>query len=104
MAKVRVGLGMASGRATGTVGPAAGVSFDRCPRRIDPAFAAAARQVQDGIVPFVILGVAGAEGIARLDAFPPLEGPRIGTNAVCLLASITKPIVATCVVRLARGR
>ena len=66
----------------------------------DPAFAVAARQVQTDIVPFVILGVAGAEGVVRLDAFPPVEGPRIGTNAVCLLASITKPIVATAVMRL----
>ena len=48
----------------------------------------------------MILAVAGAEGIARLDAFPPVDGPRIGTNAVCLLASITKPIVATAVMRL----
>jgi CubicO group peptidase (beta-lactamase class C family) len=68
----------------------------------DPAFAVAARQVDTGTVPFVILGVARAEGVVRLDAFPPVEGPRIGTNAVCLLASITKPIVATAVVRLAQ--
>ena len=67
---------------------------------LDPAFAIAARQVRDGTVPFVILGVAGADGVARLDAFPPVEGPRIGTNAVCLLASITKPIVAVAVMRL----
>ena len=66
----------------------------------DPAFAVAARQVQAGTVPFVILAVAGAEGLTRMDAFPPVEGPRIGTNAVCLLASITKPIVATAVMRL----
>jgi len=69
-------------------------------RTFDPAFAVAARQVQAGTVPFLILGVAGAEGVARLDAFPPVEGPRIGTHAVCLLASITKPIVATAVMRL----
>lgn len=67
---------------------------------LDPAFAIAARQVQDGTVPFVILGVAGADGVARLEAFPPVEGPRIGTNAVCLLASITKPIVTAAVMRL----
>jgi CubicO group peptidase (beta-lactamase class C family) len=68
----------------------------------DPAFDVAARQVETGTVPFVILGVAGAERLPRLDAFPPVAGPRIGTNAVCLLASITKPIVATAVVRLAQ--
>ncbi len=67
---------------------------------LDAAFAVAGRQVETGTVPFVILAVAGAEGIARLDAFPPVEGPRIGTGAVCLLASITKPIVATAVMRL----
>jgi serine-type D-Ala-D-Ala carboxypeptidase len=68
----------------------------------DPAFAVAARQVDSGAVPFVILGVAGADGIARMDAFAPAEGPRISTNAVCLLASITKPIVATAVMGLAQ--
>ena len=69
-------------------------------RAFDPAFALAARQAESGVVPFTILAVAGAEGVARLDAFPPARGPRIGTNAVCLLASITKPIVATAVMRL----
>ncbi len=66
----------------------------------DPAFAVAAHQVETGSVPFVILGVAGAEGVVRLDALPRAQGPRIGTRAVCLLASITKPIVATGVMQL----
>ena len=66
----------------------------------DPAFSLAARQVEACVVPFAILAVGGAEGVARMDAFPPAEGPRIGINAVCLLASITKPIVATAVMRL----
>jgi CubicO group peptidase (beta-lactamase class C family) len=72
-------------------------------RALDPAFAIAARQVDAGTAPFVVLAVAGAEGIVRLDAVPADDGPRIGTNAVCLLASITKPIVATAVVRLAQA-
>ncbi len=67
----------------------------------EPAFTVAASQVQRGEVPFAILAVAGANGLRRLEAFPPLDGPRIGTGAVCLLASITKPIVATAVMRLA---
>jgi CubicO group peptidase (beta-lactamase class C family) len=72
------------------------------PVALDRAFAVADRRVADGTIPFVILGVANAGGIVRLDAVPPLDGPRIGTGAVCLLASITKPIVATAVMRLAQ--
>ena len=70
----------------------------RLPRRaLDPAFALAAAQVADGTVPFVILGIADAAGTIRLESFGPSVGPRIGVDAVCLLASITKPIVATAV-------
>jgi CubicO group peptidase (beta-lactamase class C family) len=74
----------------------------RDPHVFDTAFAVAGRQVADGTVPFVIVAIAGAEGLVRLEATPPREGPRIGTNAVCLLASITKPIFATAVMRLAQ--
>lgn len=77
-------------------------AFD--PRALDRAFAVAARQAEDGTAPFVILGVANAAGMVRLEAFSPAT-PRIGTDAVCLLASITKPIVATTVMQLvAEGR
>jgi CubicO group peptidase (beta-lactamase class C family) len=72
------------------------------PGALDRAFDVAAGRVTDGTIPFVILGVANAAGIVRLDATPPLDGPRIGTGAVCLLASITKPIVATATMRLAQ--
>ena len=72
-------------------------------RSFDQAFAVAARQVETGAVPFVILAVAGAGGLHRLEAFPGPGSPRIGTNAVCLLASITKPIVATTVMRVAQS-
>ena len=70
------------------------------PDALDGAFDLARRRVDDGTIPFSILGVAGADGVVRLDDFSPADGPRIGTNAVCLLASITKPIVATMVARL----
>ena len=70
----------------------------RLPRRaLDPAFTLAAAQVADGTVPFVIVGVADRAGIVRLEAFGPRDGARIGVDAVCLLASVTKPIVATAV-------
>ena len=64
------------------------------------AFALADRQVREGTVPFVILGVANAAGTIRLEAVPPRDGQPVGTGAVCLLASITKPIVTTAVLAL----
>ena len=69
-------------------------------RALEPAFALARSQVEAGTVPFVVLGVADRDGIIRLEAISGGSGGRIGTNAVCLLASITKPIVATAVVQL----
>jgi len=67
---------------------------------LDRAFTLAARQVEEGTVPFVILGVANAAGTIRLEAASPHGGFPIGAAAVCLLASITKPIVTTAVMRL----
>jgi CubicO group peptidase (beta-lactamase class C family) len=78
-------------------------------RALDPAFELATRQVAEGVAPFVILGVADSRGVLRLEAFDGVGAAgggaagatrRIGTDAVCLLASITKPIVATAVLRL----
>jgi len=69
---------------------------------LDPAFEIARRHVTSGRLPFAILGVANRDGVVRLDAVDSGEGVRIGTNAVCLLASITKPVVATAVMRLAQ--
>ena len=68
-------------------------------RALDAAFEIAASQVADGTVPFVTVGVANARGMIRLESFGPLEGARLGINAVCLLASVTKPIVATAILR-----
>lgn len=66
-------------------------------RALAPAFDLARAQVERGEAPFVILGVADDAGVIALEAFSPPDGPRIGTDAICLLASITKPIVATAV-------
>jgi len=68
-------------------------------RALQPAFDLARAQVDQGVAPFVILGVADADGVLRLEAVSPPDAPRIGTDAVCLLASITKPIVATAVLQ-----
>jgi CubicO group peptidase (beta-lactamase class C family) len=70
------------------------------PRALHHAFSLAERQVEDGVTPFVILGLANADRTIRIEAFSAPGGARVGTNAVCLLASITKPIVATAVMRL----
>ena len=68
-------------------------------RALQPAFDLARSQVERGVAPFVILGVAGADGVTRLEAVSSPDVPRVGTDAVCLLASITKPIVATAVLQ-----
>jgi CubicO group peptidase (beta-lactamase class C family) len=68
-------------------------------RALEPAFDVAGAQVDQGTVPFAIVGVADAAGIVRLEALGAKDGPRIGVHAVCLLASITKPLVATAVLR-----
>jgi CubicO group peptidase (beta-lactamase class C family) len=81
--------------------PATMPAHDLDPVALDRAYAVAARRVQDGTLPFVILGVANAGGVIRLEAATAPDQPRrIGTDAVCLLASITKPIVATATMRL----
>lgn len=72
------------------------------PHLLDHAYSVAARQVEAGTVPFAILGIADAEGVVRLEAFSPRSGPSIGTDAICLLASITKPITGTLVTRMAQ--
>jgi CubicO group peptidase (beta-lactamase class C family) len=68
----------------------------------DAAAALARRQVEDGAVPFAIVGTAGAAGVHGVEAFGQLGGARVRTRAVCLLASVTKPIVATALMRLAQ--
>src|SRR4051812_5133139 len=74
-------------------------------RDLDPAFEIAARHVESGDLPFAIVSVANRDGVIREVASGSPNGQRIGTNAACLLASITKPIVATAVMCLAhQGR
>jgi len=71
------------------------------PEALDHAFEVGARRARSGELPFVILGVANAAGTIRREAVTaPGTGRRIGTDAVCLLASITKPIVGAAALRL----
>ena len=69
-------------------------------RALQPAFDIALGQVETGTVPFAILGIAGADGVVRLEAFGEAGGRRIGTTAICQLASITKSITAIGVLQL----
>ncbi len=72
----------------------------RDPAAFDRAFDVAARNVADGTAPFVILAVADADGLVRAEAFPGPAAPSVDVDAVCLLASITKPVVATAIMHL----
>jgi CubicO group peptidase (beta-lactamase class C family) len=71
-------------------------------QELAPAFAIARRLVDEGRLPWMVVAVANRDGLVRIDAHGPLEGERVGEDALCLLASITKPIVATAVMRLAQ--
>ena len=75
------------------------------PAALDAAFALARRQVEEGDAPFTIVAVATSAGLVRAEATPGPRAPRVDVDAVCLLASITKPIVAIAVMQLvAEGR
>jgi CubicO group peptidase (beta-lactamase class C family) len=72
------------------------------PAALDFAFDVAARRVRAGELPFSILGVADSAGTIRLEAVTaPGAARATAEDAVCLLASITKPIVGTAALRLA---
>jgi CubicO group peptidase (beta-lactamase class C family) len=78
------------------------------PGALERAFDLAARQVADGTTPWAVLGVGNGAGVVRLEATPGAAGSAgasVTTDSICLLASITKPIVATVVFQLvAEGR
>ena len=75
------------------------------PEALDPAFALARRQVDEGAAPFTILAAATSAGLVRAEALPGPRAPRVTIDAVCLLASIRKPVVALGVMQVvADGR
>ena len=80
----------------------------RTPRRypaesvssLDAAFRAIGEGVDNGRLPSGVLAIANARGLVRLEAFGP-----VATDSIFLIASITKPIFATGLLRLVeRGR
>jgi len=73
------------------------------PDRLQAAFEIVAQQVSSGLVPSGVLAVADADGMIRIDAFSGTDKAK--PDSIYLLASITKPIVATAVLQLVeRGR
>lgn len=66
--------------------------------RLQRAFDLVAGQVAEGLVPSAVLAVARGSGIVRVEAFSGSD--RVTTDAIYLLASISKPIVATAVMQL----
>lgn len=76
------------------------------PTALGRAFDVAARHVAEHVAPWAILGVATRDRVVRVEAFGTApDGTRLGTETVCLVASITKPIVATMLLQLvAEGR
>jgi CubicO group peptidase (beta-lactamase class C family) len=67
---------------------------------LDAAFAVIGEGVASGALPSGVLAVANSEDMVRLEAFGP-----VATDSIFLIASITKPIFATSLMRLVeRGR
>jgi serine-type D-Ala-D-Ala carboxypeptidase len=68
--------------------------------RLEQAFEATRRAVQEGIAPCAVLAVISGQELIRVETFSAPNGPQIQPNARFLLASITKPIFALAVMHL----
>ena len=67
--------------------------------QLQPAYDVLARQVAAGDLPAAVLAVADHEGLVRVGAFAP-GSERITPLSHFMIASMTKPIMATAVMRL----
>lgn len=79
--------------------PASGVPALDGPA-LGAALGVAARQVETGTVPWLVLGIARRNGPATVRAWSRPDLPRVGAGALAAIASVTKPIVATAVMQL----
>lgn len=70
------------------------------PTRLQAAFDRVAEGVEQGRAPAAVLAVSTGRELVRCEAFSRPDGDRVMTDSVFLLASISKPIVATAVLRL----
>lgn len=70
------------------------------PTRLQMAFDRVSEGVEQGRAPAAVLAVATGRERVRCEAFSRPDGDRVTTGSVFLLASLSKPIVATAVLRL----
>ena len=70
------------------------------PIRLQAAFDRVAEGVEQERAPAAVLAVATERELVRCEAFSDAEGDRVTTDSVFLLASISKPILATAVLQL----
>lgn len=70
------------------------------PRRIRACLEPAAEAVRAGVIPSAVVAVADRTGTIALDIFPGPSTPRLRTDSIFFLASLTKPVVATGIMRL----
>ena len=73
---------------------------------LERAFTLVRQGVKNGEFPSAVLAIADREQIIRCEAYGPADGSyAVSTDSIYLLASITKPIVATAIMRLVeRGK
>lgn len=74
------------------------MQFD--PDRLDKAFSTLLAAVEAGKASAALLGVATSAEVVRLESFGQTQGRAVTTKDIFLLASITKPIVATAIMQL----
>lgn len=87
------------GKVLETVMPTSGEAAPRVdPDRLQVAYHLLREGVSSEELPVGLLAVAGRREVIRCEAFGP-EGP-IGSDGIFLIASVTKPIVATAVMQL----
>ena len=70
------------------------------PEQLDRAFRLVERHVREGRIPGAVLAIGDLGGEIRSEAYPPPDGPPLTTASRFLVASITKPVVATAVMQL----
>jgi CubicO group peptidase (beta-lactamase class C family) len=66
----------------------------------EPAFDLTARAVREGALPSAVVAIGDAAGPLALEAFPGALDPRVSTDSLYFLASVTKPIVSTAIMQL----
>jgi CubicO group peptidase (beta-lactamase class C family) len=67
---------------------------------LEPALEPAANAARSGVIPCAVVGVADARSTLGIWAFPGPREPRVSSDRIFFLASVTKPITAAAVMEL----